>query len=349
MPETLHILPSTNDFEALAQIRILARHSPTKHTCVCLQDPTTNHAQLQQWMGANVSIQTPASRSLWMQASQLYRIGKTLPVSNPSNLCWNPGRFSISALQLLTQLESCNSIITTPSKRELTYPCFAGNYALKNSRHLYVSSEYLKVEHFPNSEVLSPLVEDAFAEQPSIDLKKEYGLPESATVVVGIGRFDSFSRFKETIWIMGILEHLHQDIHLVLFGTGEQAEILKSYRDQMVLRPRIHFLEPWCEPTSVIHQADCLLVTADHSGQDWGSQQAIHLNVPVVASRSDGNLECITHKKNGFIGGPAGGGLAKYIHQLITESNLLPVSDSAQNHSSKQCWDTWNRLLTSPA
>ena len=115
MSETLHILPSTNDFEALAQIRILARHSSTKHTCVCLQDPATNHAQLQQWMGANVRIQTPASRSLWMQASQLYRIGKTLRVSHPSNLCWNPGRFSISALPLLTQLASWNSIITTPS------------------------------------------------------------------------------------------------------------------------------------------------------------------------------------------------------------------------------------------
>ncbi|MCH2369033.1 MAG: glycosyltransferase [Pirellulales bacterium] len=347
MSDTLHILPSTNDFEALAQIRILARRSLTKHTCVCLHDPTANHVQLQQWMGANVILHTPTSRSFWMQASQLYRIGKTLRISPPQNLCWNPGRFSISALPLLTQLESWGSIITTPSKRELTFPCFAGNYALKKSKHLYVSSEYLKSEHFPNSEVLPPLVEDVFLGQPHLDLKKEYGLPESATLVVGAGRFDSFSRFKEAIWIMGILEHLHPDIHLVLLGTGEQAKILKNYRDQMVLRPRIHFLDPWCEPTSLIHQADCLLVTADHSGQDWGCQQAVHLNIPVVASRSDGNLECITHNENGFIGGPAAGGLAKYIHQLITETNLFPVRNSGVSHTNKQNWDAWNRLLTS--
>ena len=74
MSDTLHILPSTNDFEALAQIRILARRSLTKHTCVCLHDPTANHVQLQQGMGANVILHTPTSRSFWMQASQLYRI-----------------------------------------------------------------------------------------------------------------------------------------------------------------------------------------------------------------------------------------------------------------------------------
>ncbi|MBA64132.1 MAG: hypothetical protein CMJ76_17380 [Planctomycetaceae bacterium] len=346
MSGLLHILPSTSDLDALAQVRILAGNSQRQHTCICLHDQPSNQEQLQGWMGDNVNVYTTHSRSPWIQATQLYRIGMAIRDSHRQGLCWNPGRFSMSSLILFRQIESWDSIITTPSKRELAYPGWAERYVLNNSKKIYVSSEYLKSNHFQTGQVIPPVVQNESTSQPCIDLKKQFELPANATVMLSIGQFKSFSRLKEAIWITGILEHLHENIHLVLCGTGEQLPILKNYRDQMVLRPRIHFLEPWHELTELINQANCLLVTADHSGQDWAIKQAVQLGIPVIASRSDGNQECISHNKNGFIGGPSAGGIAKYLHQLIIDSEVFPKSEPKSNNAEcKQQWDSWNALL----
>lgn len=346
MSDFLHILPTTSDLDALAQIRILASNPQTQHTCICLDDHMSNQIQLQEWMGSNVIVHSTQSRSSWIRAIQLFRIGMPMRHSFQQVLCWNPGRFSMAALTLLMQIKSWSSIITTPSKRELAYPGFAGKYVLKNSDRLYVSSEYLKADYFHSSDIIPPVVQNVTINKPCIDLREQFELPSSAKVMLSMGRFESFSRLKEAIWIIGILEHLHENIHLILCGTGGQLPILENYRDQMFLRSRIHFLEPWQEPTALMTQADCLLVTADHSGKDWAIQQAVQLRVPVVASYSDGNLECIIHNENGFIGGPSAGGLAKYIHQLIIDPDVFSAPDSeASDPDGEHQWDSWPNLL----
>ena len=347
MSNVFHILSSTSELDALAQIRIFAHRSQSKHVCVCLEDPQSNHPSLQNWLGKNVTLHAPTSPSPWIQAFQLYRHGRAINRSSDFGLCWDPGRFSMAGLALLSQLKGWSSIITTPSKRELAFPGITGQRVLQGSKQIYVSSEYLQNQHFHDSVVLSPLVDTNLPESSQLDLRSQFDLPQDAQVILSLGRFDSYSRLKESIWIMGILEHLHPNIHLILCGTGPQKRILECYRDQMVLRPRVHFLEPWIELAAALQQSDCLLVPADHSGRDWAIQQAIQLNLPVVASRSDGNLESIAHQDHGFIGGPSAGGLARLIHQLMIDPALCS-EDKPEGSKTlpPPTWDDWSRLLS---
>ena len=346
MSEVLHILASTSELDALIQIRTFAHRSQSKHVCICLEDAQSNLQSLRNWMGENVTLYAPTSPSSWIQAFQLYRLGRTSYHSSEFGMCWDPAKFSLAGLALLSQLKGWNSIITTPSKRELAFPGFVGQKVLKGSDQIYVSSEHLQNQHFRNSIVLSPLVETNLSESCSLNLKSQLNLPEDAQVILSLGQFESYSRLKESIWIMGILEHLHPNIHLILCGTGPQRTILENYRDQMVLRPRVHFLDPWNELTAVLQQSDCLLVPADHSGKDWAVQQAIQLNLPVVASRSDGNQESIVHQENGLIGGPSAGGLARLIHQQIIDPTLFSGHrQTDSNILSEAMWDNWSKLL----
>ena len=347
MSDVLHILSSTSELDALTQIRTFAHRSQSKHVCICLEDAQSNLQPLENWMGENVTLHAPTSPSPWIQAYQLHRLGRTSFPSSEFGMCWDPGRFSMAALALLSQLKGWNSIITTPSKRELAFPGFVGQKVLKGSNQIYVSSEYLQNQHFRDSLVLRPLVETNFSESCPLDLKGRFNLPQDAQVILSLGRFDSYSRLKESIWIMGILEHLHPNIHLILCGTGPQKTILENYRDQMVLRPRVHFLDPWIELTAVLQQSDCLLVPADHSGRDWAIQQAIQLNLPVIASRSDGNQESIIHQENGFIGGPSAGGLARLIHQQIIDPTIFSENSQMDaNVLPQPTWDDWSTLLS---
>jgi len=347
MSDVLHILSSTSELDALAQIRIFAHRSQSKHVCVCLEDPQSNLQSLQNWMGKNVTLHAPTSPSPWIQAFQLYRLGRKINRSSDFGLCWDPGRFSMAGLALLSQLKDWSSVITTPSKRELAFPGITGRRVLQGSDQIYVSSEYLQNQHFHDSVVLSPLVDTNLSESRQLNLRSQFDLQQDAQVILSLGRFDSYSRLKESIWIMGILEHLHPNVHLILCGTGPQKAILESYRDQMVLRPRVHFLDPWIELTAALQQSDCLLVPADHSGRDWAIQQAIQFNLPVVASRSDGNLESIAHQDHGFIGGPSAGGLARLMHQLIIDPTLLSEdSPTGSNALPQPIWDNWSALLS---
>ncbi len=333
MSDSLHILPSTDDVASLAQIRSLAQQTATQQTCLCLSDPGLSSSQIQNWFGPHVVLHTVQSRSPLMHCVKLYQLARRMKIGQQHALCWNPARFPASALPMLKLLDSFDSMITTPSKRELAYPGMTGHTVLKNSKQIFVSSDYLRTAHFPDSTVLSPIVAAPAPCQPDWNLRQQLGLSPSTTVMLSMGRLDSSCRLKEAVWITGILENLHQEIHLVLCGQGAQRRTLEQYRDQMLLRPRIHFTPPWCNHASLMQQADCLLVTADHSGRDWAILQAIQYELPVVASRSDGNEECVVHEQTGFIGGPSAGGLAKFIHQLMIQSDLLPPKrkESAEN------------------
>ena len=337
MTPPLHIVPSTSDFGTLAQIREVASQTDQVSRVVCLRDEANCLQEVQTWLGTQVTILAPGSRSTWARALQLFQLVRQSGKRDQSLICWNPGRYDMSSVPLLRIFKQWRTVITTPSKRELAYPGFVGTQILKGSTQIYVSSKYLQSQ-FPNSQLALPWLNNSRepshqAELPkkgSIDLKEHFGLSPSSKVLMCLGRNDSFCRLKEAIWIIGILEHLHSDVHLVICGVGPQTDRLRMVADQMVLRPRIHFLSPWLPINDLLAQTQCLLVTADHSGQDWSIQKAIEQRVPVVASRSDGNMECINHQVNGFIGGPDAGGLAKHIHQLLIEPMVYPNRQPAR-------------------
>ncbi len=331
MMPALHIVPSTSDFGALAQIREVANQTDQGRHVICLRDEANCLQEVQTWLGPQVTIQAPRSRSSWARALQLIQLVRQSGKRDQPLVCWNPARYDMSSVPLLKMFKQWQTVITTPSKRELAYPSFVGAQILKSSTQIYVSSKYLQSQ-IPKSQLALPWLGESpepspqadFQTKHSIDLKEHFGLSPSSKVLMCLGRNDSFCRLKEAIWIIGILEHLHSDVHLVICGVGPQTDRLRMVADQMVLRPRIHFLSPWLPINDLLTQTECLLVTADHSGQDWSIQKAIEQQVPVVASRSDGNMECINHQVNGFIGGPDAGGLAKYIHQLLIEPMIYP-------------------------
>ena len=215
---------------------------------VCLRDEANCLQEVRPGLGLRSPYWLPVSRSTWARALQLFQLVRQSGKRDQSLICWNR-RYDVSSVPLLRIFKQWRTVITTPSKRELAYPGFVGTQILKGSTQIYVSSKYLQSQ-FPNSQLALPWLNNSRepshqAELPkkgSIDLKEHFGLSPSSKVIDVSGTKRLLCRLKEAIWIIGILEHLHSDVHLVICGVGPQTDRLRMVADQMVLRPRIHFL-----------------------------------------------------------------------------------------------------------
>ena len=101
MMPALHIVPSTSDFGTLAQIREVASQTDQVSRVVCLRDEANCLQEVQTWLGTQVTILAPGSRSTWARALQLFQLVRQSGKRDQSLICWNPGRYDMSSVPLL--------------------------------------------------------------------------------------------------------------------------------------------------------------------------------------------------------------------------------------------------------
>ena len=102
------------------------------------------------------------------------------------------------------------------------------------------------IEHGLPAEKIHVIPNGAVPAPPSCSTRgqilAELGLPEKSRLIGLVGRLWPQKRVKDAIWAADLLKVIRDDVHLLIFGDGPHRSPLERFRDQVVIRDKVHFL-----------------------------------------------------------------------------------------------------------
>lgn len=161
---------------------------------------------------------------------------------------------------------------------------------------------------------------DGAACEDGLQLRKRLGIPEDAFVLLYPAEF---SRRKSQYLLIKAMRELPEDIFLVLCGSGETVEKIKRLARHWKLEKRILF-PGYVENMPVWYRAADAAVTVSRSeGLPFNVMEAMHCNLPVIASAVKGHSDLIEHGETGLLYAYGEvNSLCRQIHRLRSDASL---------------------------
>lgn len=125
-------------------------------------------------------------------------------------------------------------------------------------------------------------------------------IPNSARVILAVGRWSWHDRWKDLIWAADLLKFLQQPVHLVLCGYGQDTPRVEQYRRQIEIGDRVH-LRPSCELPYWLDRAEIFWSMRDDPGVSPWLLRFLRHGKPVVVSRTADHARVITDGVNGWL------------------------------------------------
>ena len=128
---------------------------------------------------------------------------------------------------------------------------------------------------------------------------------------------------KDAIWAADLLKVIRDDVHLLVFGDGPHRDRLRRFREQVVIRDKVHFLGHRNDLWQWLPHFDVFWSTSGYEGQSNAILEAMAAGVPVVATDIPGTRELVVPGETGFlvrVGHRAG--FARWTNQLLDDATL---------------------------
>jgi glycosyltransferase involved in cell wall biosynthesis len=154
-------------------------------------------------------------------------------------------------------------------------------------------------------------------------LLAQLGIPDGSRVVGLIGALERRKRVKDAIWAADLLKVIRDDVHLLIFGDGPERQRLERFRDNVLIRDKVHFLGNRGDLPCWLPHFDVLWSTGDREGHSNAILEAMAAGVPVVATDIPGTRDLITHDTTGYlvrVGHRAG--FTRFTNQLLDDAAL---------------------------
>ena len=151
------------------------------------------------------------------------------------------------------------------------------------------------------------------------------GLPDGCRLVGIIGRLWPQKRIKDAIWAADLLKVIRDDVHLLIIGEGPHRDRLRKFRDQCLIRDRVHFLGHRDDVPRLMPHFDLLWSTSAYEGQSNSIMEAMAAGVPVVATDIPGTRDLVVHGQTGYLiptGKPGRAALAKHTNAVLDNTEL---------------------------
>ena len=126
-------------------------------------------------------------------------------------------------------------------------------------------------------------------------------LPERSRLVGVVGRLERRKRIKDAIWAADLLKVIRDDVHLLMIGDGPHRERLIRFRDQAVIRDKVHFLGPRGDVPQWLPHLDVLWSASACEGQSSAILEAMAAGVPVVATDIPGTRDLVVPEVTGVL------------------------------------------------
>ncbi|NQU21681.1 MAG: glycosyltransferase [Candidatus Nealsonbacteria bacterium] len=154
-------------------------------------------------------------------------------------------------------------------------------------------------------------------------LLAELKLPESSRLVGLLGPLRLRKQIKDAIWAADLLKVIRDDVHLLIAGDGPHGNRLRTFRDQVGIRDKVHFLGHCNDVSQLLPHLDVFWSTEVRQGPSNAIMEAMAAGVPVVAANVPGVAGLVTADKTGYLI-PAGdrAALARHTQRLLNDAEL---------------------------
>ena len=161
---------------------------------------------------------------------------------------------------------------------------------------------------------------DLASPEDGIRLRRELGISDDAFVLLYPAEF---SKRKSQHVLIEAMQHLPQNVLLVLCGEGDQLVVCKELAKKLHVQDRVLFPGQVTDIAAWYRMADALVASSRSEGLPFNVMEAMYCGLPVVASAVKGHTDLIEDGVTGLLY-PYGDAdaCATQIRQLIKDPTL---------------------------
>jgi len=182
--------------------------------------------------------------------------------------------------------------------------------ALRLETPTYVINPVIRPEKFGNATTLASL------DDLRLQVRQSYNIPETAIVILSVGRLVKQKSFENVIDNIPLLLTFGVDVHYIICGQGPCESELKCLAHRLRVNKRVHFAGYVPEKELAGYYAACdifamlsLLDTKHNHLEGFGIVylEASYFGKPVIAPRLGSVLDTVKHEENGILVNPNSG------------------------------------------
>ena len=172
--------------------------------------------------------------------------------------------------------------------------------------------------------------------------KRAYGFSDSDLLIGAIGNLKPAKGYEILIKVAKIVSDKYTECQFVIAGRLESQSYseLQKLINELGLEMRVHFLGFQDNVNNYLKMLDIFILTSHSEGFSLAVIEAMRAGVPVVATRSGGPQEILSHNINGLLADVGDyRALANGILSLIENNKLKQklVVQAKKNLNSKYC------------
>lgn len=143
----------------------------------------------------------------------------------------------------------------------------------------------------------------AFQRTKSNVLRQQFGWSENDIIVGSLGNIRPAKAYDVLLNAASLLKDGKQSYRFVIAGQGKGSlyQKLLHLRTELKLDDRVQFLGFNDDPADFLSNLNLFLLSSSSEGFSIATIQAMAAGLPVIATRSGGPQEIITHEKNGYL------------------------------------------------
>ena len=175
------------------------------------------------------------------------------------------------------------------------------------------------IEVIPNGVDLKP-----FLSPPNPCSKSDIGIPESAVMMVYVGRLSEEKNITTLLERFSVTGSIMTDLHLCLVGDGPVAGDLKEIAISLGCSEKVHFLGaiPYIEIPNILAAADFFVTASVSEVHPLTVIEAMAAGLPIAATRSPGVMDTVENGVTGYLAKDPEGGLEVAMAALASSREL---------------------------
>ena len=139
---------------------------------------------------------------------------------------------------------------------------------------------------------------DLASPEDGIRLRRELGISDDAFVLIYPAEF---SKRKSQHVLIEAMQHLPQNVLLILCGEGNQLVVCKELAKKLHVQDRVLFPGQVTDIAAWYRMADALVASSRNEGLPFNVMEAMYCGLPVVASAVKGHTDLIEDGVTGLL------------------------------------------------
>ena len=167
--------------------------------------------------------------------------------------------------------------------------------------------------------------------------KADYGLPESARLLLYVGRFSTEKRIDILLRQFATAQQLIPELHLSLIGKGLQEEELRQLSEELNLSAAVHFCGavPYDEVPNWLAAADAFVTASTSEVHPLTVIEAMAAGKPIAAVHSPGISDSVESGVSGYLADKPDGLDAAIVALMNDPARTRAMGDNARRASER--------------